>query len=94
MITVLFNRVEEPEVIRVITVGSFRRRLTVAEKVAIRVSTDPVVQVLSEDLTSSNYVDLDSKEIIEGLQYLVSVEILEDSRVPELLQNGTEDERP
>jgi hypothetical protein len=94
MITVLFNRVEEPEVIRVITVGSFRRRLTVAEKVAIRVSTDPVVQVLSEDLTSSNYVDLDSKEIIEGLQYLVSVEILEASRVPELLQNGTEDERP
>ena len=83
-----------PERIRVISVGSFRRRLTVPEKVAIEVSADPVVKVLQADLANSAYVELDLKELKEALDYLVSVEILTESRVPQLLRDGTEEERP
>lgn len=82
------------EVIRVITVGAFRRRLTVAEKVAINTSEDPVVLVLKEDLFSSDYVDLDFTQLQEGLAYLASVGILQSFRVAELLTNGTQEEKP
>ena len=85
---------EVPEEIRVITVGAFRRRLTVAEKVAINISEDPVVLVLKEDLFSSDYVDLDFTQLQEGLAYLASVGILQSFRVAELLTNGTQKEKP
>jgi hypothetical protein len=78
--------------IRVISVGSFRRRLSLTEKVAIQVSGDPVVQVLNADLLASSFVDLDFPELIEGLNYLVSVGILEAERLPEVLKDGTQDE--
>lgn len=84
---------QEPE-IRVITVGAFRRRLTVAEKVAINTSTDPVVHVLKEDLFSSDYVDLDFDQLQAGLDYLVSVEILTEERKAVLLADGTQEEKP
>lgn len=80
--------------IRVITVGAFRRRLTVAEKVAINTSTDPVVHVLKEDLFSSDYVDLDFDQLHAGLDYLVSVEILTEERKAVLLADGTQEEKP
>jgi hypothetical protein len=80
--------------IRRISVGSFRRRLTLNEKVAIKVSEDPVVQVLQEDLLSSTFVDLDFKGLTDGLNYLVHVGILEASRLPELLKDGDESEKP
>jgi hypothetical protein len=92
---ILFNvpKIEEaPKVIRVISVGSFRRRLSLTEKVAIQVSGDPVVQVLNADLLASSFVDLDFPELIEGLNYLVSVGILEAERLPEILKDGTQDE--
>ena len=85
---------EVPEEIRVITVGAFRRRLTVAEKVAINTSEDPVVLVLKEDLFSSDYVDLDFTQLQEGLAYLASVGIFQSFRVAELLTNGTQKEKP
>ena len=81
--------------IRKISVGSFRRRLTTTEKVAIESSTDPVVKVLDKDLMASSYVDLDFQQVIDGLAYLLSVGILANqARVDELLAGGTEDERP
>lgn len=91
---VLFNspKVTPIVAIRKISVGSFRRRLTLAEKVSIQISTDPVVQVLQQDLLTSTFVDLDFHELIAGLSYLVSVGILEEERVPEILNDGTEDE--
>lgn len=85
---------EVPEVARVITVGAFRRRLTVAEKVAINTSVDPVVHVLKEDLFSSDYVDLDFDQLHQGLDYLISVGILESERKDELLVDGKPEERP
>lgn len=82
------------EVIRKITIGAFRRRLTVTEKVAINTSLDPVVQVLKEDLASSQYVELDFQGLIDSLGYLVSQGILEASRLPDLLKDGVEEEKP
>jgi hypothetical protein len=86
------EQVEPP--IRKITIGAFRRRLTVAEKVAINTSVDPVVQVLKEDLASSQYVELDFQGLIDSLNYLVSQGILEASRLPDLLKDGVEEEKP
>lgn len=95
MMIVLYNHPEELKApIRVISVGSFRRRLTIAEKVAIEVSTDPVVKVIQADLANSEYVDLDLQELHEGLDYLVSIGILEATKIPTLLRDGTEAERP
>jgi len=57
--------------IRQITKGAFRRRLTTAEKVAIKSSTNPVVKVLEDDLLSTSFVDLDGQQLIDGLAYLI-----------------------
>ena len=82
------------ERIRKISVGSFRRRLTLAEKVAINLSEDPIVHVLKEDLFSSSFVDLDFVQLREGLAYLESLGILAVGRVDELLKDGELEERP
>lgn len=83
----------QPVIIRKITIGAFRRRLTLEEKVAIKTSADPVVQVLNEDLLASSFVDLDFQPFIDGLAYLVSVGLLVEPRVAELLVDGSQDEQ-
>ncbi|WP_286269522.1 hypothetical protein [Thalassotalea hakodatensis] len=79
--------------IRIISIGSFRRRMTLAEKSAVKTSNDPVVQVLNEDLLASSFVDLDFQQTIDGLNYLKSVGILTAARVDELLADGSPDEQ-
>lgn len=90
---VFFAPVVEIEQIRIITLGAFRSRLTLEEKVAISSSSDPVVVVLSDDLKSSSFIDLDCEQLKQGLDYLVSKSLLVDSRVAELLKNGVDIER-
>tara|TARA_B100000700_G_scaffold23245_1_gene22513 strand:+ start:14055 stop:14360 length:306 start_codon:yes stop_codon:yes gene_type:complete len=82
-----------PPVIRTITKGAFRRRLTFNEKVAIKASTDPAVKVLEEDLLASSFVDLDFQPLSEGLDYLIGAGILAPERKAQLLQDGTSDEQ-
>lgn len=79
--------------LRIISKGAFRRRFTLTEKVAIKVSTDPVVKVLEEDLLATSNVDLDFQPLIEGLGYLASVGILTNKRKAELLKNGVQGEQ-
>jgi len=79
-------------VIRKVTKGAFRRRLTTAEKVAIKVSNDPIVKVMEDDLLVTSFVDLDSLQMIEGLGYLESQNILVAGRAGELLADGQQDE--
>lgn len=86
--------VPSPQKIRVISLGAFRRRLTLDEKVALQVSTDPVVQVLLADFNASTFVDLDFSGLLEGLAYLKEAKILTDDRVTEILKDGTEEEKP
>lgn len=80
--------------VRKLSVGAFRRRLTLDEKVAINTSTDPVVQVLKEDLFSSDFVDLDFEQTLAGLSYLESIGILTEGRKEALVVDGTLEERP
>jgi hypothetical protein len=78
--------------IRKITIGAFRRRLTLGEKVAIEASGDPVVRALDKDLMSSSFVDLDLPALTQGLHYLVSAGIIKEDRIVDLLKDGTPDE--
>lgn len=82
----------KPTATRVISVGAFRRRLTTAEKIAVKQSTDPVVQVLDDDLVVNEFIDLDFQDLHDGLDYLISVGILQPERKSELLADGTPDE--
>jgi hypothetical protein len=84
--------VQIKKVIRKISIRAFRSRLTLAEKVAIKTSSDPIVQVLDDDLKASSYVDLADQELIGGIEYLVSIALLATERKAELLANGTQDE--
>lgn len=77
---------------RKITIGAFRRRLTLTEKVALTLSTDPVVTVLMEDLATSSFVDLDFTALKDGINYLVSIDILTPERVTALLADGNYNE--
>lgn len=81
------------DIVRTISKGAFRRRFTLDEKVDIKVSNDPVVKVLEEDLLATSSVDLDFQPLIEGLEYLVSVGILTAERKAELLQDGAQGEQ-
>lgn len=83
-----------PEPIRVISVGSFRRRLFTNEKVAIKTSGDPVMQVFEEDLLASSYVDLDHDATVEGLTYLQGAGVLTAERVAAIRADGKPEEKP
>lgn len=88
--------VEPPVVIdtgiRRITKRSFMRRFTLAERIAIRTSTDSIVIDLHEDLKMASNVDLDIPELTAGLQYLVSQNILTADRAAELTVDGSTEE--
>lgn len=74
--------------IRIITVGAFRRRLTLAEKVAITSSADPAIKVLMDDLALSEFVNLDFSHLIAGIDYMISTNLIKPERKAELLKNG------
>lgn len=84
--------IEVPKVTK-ITVGAFRRRLTLQEKLDITGSSEVICRVLLDDLASSSYVDLMSLELKAGLEALVGLSLLSPERVSELLSEGTEEER-
>lgn len=84
-------------VITQITVGAFRKRLTRNEKVAFKTSTDPDIQVFNDDLLSLTYIDIHDPELLAGLQYFASKNLLElpdgqtnEDRIAELLRVGTQ----
>lgn len=78
--------------IRKISKGAFRRRLYTSEKVAIKTSTDPVVKVLEDDLLVTSFVDLDFPSLIDGIDYLIAINILTPARKAELLKDGEQHE--
>lgn len=78
--------------IRKISKGAFRRRLYTSEKVAIKTSTDPVVKVLEDDLLVTSFVDLDFQSLIDGIDYLIAINILTPARKAELLKDGEQHE--
>ncbi|SFD17081.1 hypothetical protein [Pseudoalteromonas denitrificans] len=86
--------------IRIITIGSMKRRFTTEEEVLIVDSTDTMAKVIRERLSSSRYADLDFLELTRGVSYLVNflvntgaVKYEFKDRLEELLQDGTSKER-
>jgi hypothetical protein len=79
------NEVYDPEPTpRVISKYAFRMRFTFAEKQGIDTSTDAGVIVFSNDFNAAEEIDLDSQELIDGLAYLESVNLLAAGRSAEI----------
>ncbi|MBI9092073.1 MAG: hypothetical protein JEZ12_22905 [Desulfobacterium sp.] len=78
-----FTEIVAPQTI--LTLHDFRSRFTFDEKVAIKASPDPGAQVVQEDLTAANVIDLDNRELQEGLAYLVNKGLISKSRKTEIL---------
>ena len=63
----------------------FRDLLTLSEKVAIKQSTDPLVQVLQDEMMSGIVIDLANQDIIDLITNLVTVGIMTAERKDEIL---------
>ena len=98
--------IKAPVVIRLITKRAFMQRFTQAERMSFRQSAggrrldaegvlmplDEIVLDIHEDLLVASNVDLDLSDVRNGLLYMVAIGILEESRVDELLVDGTVEE--
>lgn len=73
--------------IGIITSAAFMARFTATEYGAIMAAAQqsPEIAVLVEQLTASPNVALDDPRLEPGLQQLVAAELLDESRIPELL---------
>lgn len=71
-------------VTRVISKLAFRRRFTLAERVAIDSSSDPVVKTMLTDMSLADVIDLDDADIVAGLAYLESISLLVAGRAAEI----------
>lgn len=79
------NEVYDPEPTpRIITKYALRLRFTFAEKQGIDTSTDAGVIVFRNDFAVAEEIDLDSQGIIDGLNYLESVNLLSSGRANEI----------
>lgn len=59
---------------------AYMKRFTIREEAAIRSANDPVVSVILARLDAATYVDLLDASVKEGLDYLVSKELLTQER--------------
>jgi hypothetical protein len=64
---------------------SFMNRFNLSELGAIEVSADPIVKVLQRQQTIAEFIDLKDEKTIMGIGYLVSVGILTEARMQEIL---------
>ncbi len=80
--------------IKHITLGAFRSRFTLAEKVSIEdaAKIDTAVSVISADLNHSSFIDVDSLELQWGLALYVDKGLLTSDRLSILLADGTPSE--
>ncbi len=67
------------------TKREFLARFTLTERAAIRASTDTIVQDLMFLLDAATYIDLTDTTLAQGIGYLSMVNLIEPSRVPEIL---------
>lgn len=70
-----------------ITVGAFKRRMTQAERIAIRAAAagNPIVYDFVDLLDSSSYADLSDPLLIAGLQQMETAGLLGAGRADEIL---------
>ena len=64
---------------------AFLSKFTLQERIAIRASTDPVVEDIMELFDAAQYISKKDPNTIQGLQYIGSVGLLTPERVAEIL---------
>ncbi len=70
---------------KIYTKLQFLSRLTIGERMAIRASTDPVVNDIMSLLDVAEYISTNDPNTIQGIQYLYSVGLLTVERMTEVL---------
>lgn len=100
--TVLFDEVDlvtqtwSPEILnfvprtldRMLTKLKFLERFTISERIYIRtlVDTDPIIDDIMQLIDLAEYVDLDDANTIAGLQYLMSINVINQTRYDEIIR--------
>lgn len=74
-----------PPAPHVVFVTDFKKRFTLAEKVAITQSADVTIKVFWDELNTTQTVDLNDNDTIGGVDYLVSVNLLTAQRAAAIL---------
>lgn len=93
-----FIQKENPRKYRIITTGSMQRRFTIEEE--ILVMNDPVAKVIRDRLLGSTYCDLDFKDSVEGLSYILNYlatslewdETIKEGKTTYIFSDGNEQE--
>ena len=68
-----------------ITKLSFLNRFTITERLAIRASTDPIVNDIMKLLEVAEYVNITDTNTVNGVGYLAMVGLVQPARVAEVL---------
>lgn len=68
-----------------LTNQQFRDFLTLSEKVAIKESSDTLVNILEDEMATGDKIDLASQDIIDLIENLVTVGIITAERKDEIL---------
>ena len=69
---------------RVVSKLEFRRRFTLAERVAVDSATDATVNTLRIDLATAEEINLDDADVVAGLAYLEQLELIAGGRAAEI----------
>lgn len=69
-----------------LSLAEFRRRFTLAERVAIESSADPLVITIKKDLEAATYVSLLHAETIAGIDELISAGLIDAARKTAILE--------
>lgn len=83
----------QPEPITNITKFAFMQRMTQAERIAFRASTDPIIIDIRGTLELSRYIDLKLQVFEDSINYLITKSIIQAARKPDLIKDGTEAEK-
>lgn len=68
-----------------VSVTDFKKRFTLAEKVAIAGSSDMTVKVFWDELNTASTVDLTDNDTVGGVDYLVTINLLTVDRAAAIL---------
>ena len=91
-ITLAENAVKDVQQKNIISHYDFRSRFTFAEKVAIQSSTDPGIQVLEKDMMSAPMIDIENKQLNDGMDYYVSKQLLTQERRDKIMSVNIDDD--
>jgi hypothetical protein len=80
------NRLVEPALKKTIySKFSFKKLFTFEEWATIKASDDAIVLSFIEDFIIADYIDLDHEDLVFALNHLVSIKLMSQSRIDDIL---------